>query len=94
MPQTTTSTRNKRVRVTFPPSALRAHGVYRRTGAERSAHRIAPPPALVAMYRTCGAHRQFTELPDVLLAHIAEYATCCLSPVFNGPQAGTVVILG
>lgn len=88
---------HKRVRVTFPPSALRAHGVYRRAangGGERSAHRVAPPPALVPMYRTCGAHPRFTELPDVLLAHIAEYATCCLSPVFNGPQAGTVVILG
>ena len=81
----------KRVRVTFPPSALRAHGVYHRAngGAERSAHRVAAPPDLVPMYRTCGAHPRFTQL-----AHIAEYATCCLSPVFNGSQAGTVVILG
>lgn len=87
---------HKRVRVTFPPSALRAHGVYHRAngGAERSAHRVAAPPALVLMYRTCGAHPRFTLLPDVVLAQIAEYATCCLSPVFNGPQAGTVVILG
>ena len=85
----------RRARVTFPRAALDAHALYRRRGGARtSALRLARPSALVAMYRTCGADVRFTGLPDVLLTHIAEYATCCNAPVFNGAEAGTVVILG
>lgn len=85
------------VNVTFPPSALsaNAHAIFHRRGGGRtSTLRLAAPPALVAMYRECGARREFAELPHGILVLIAEYATCCSSSVFNGAQAGTLVVLG
>ena len=77
-------------RVTFP-APVRLYGVYSRG---ESRFRCASATTLVGMYRTCRAARQFTDLPDALLTHIAEYATCHNAPVFNGAEPGTVVVLG